>query len=139
MRPLFGVPSLSAVNCVASWLGDGSVGILMTSKQYEEKFYTQKEAAIIGTTFSTVSIAFCLVVIGQVNLEHLFAPFYLTVCVAGVVAALILPRLPPLLLKKDEYVDGKRCDQDLNPYPKVRPYLNTRWKLPLSKLVKRLV
>ena len=50
---------------------------------------TQKEAAIIGTTFSSASIAFCLVVIGQVNLEHLFAPFYLTVCVAGAVAALI--------------------------------------------------
>ena len=118
MRPLFGVPSLSAVNCVASWIGDGSVGILMTTKQYEEKFYTQKEAAIISTTFSSVSIAFCLVVVGQVNLEHLFAPFYLTVCVAGVVAALIMPRLPPLCYKKDEYVDGKRCDQDLKSLPK---------------------
>ncbi len=117
MRPLFGVPSLSAVNCVASWIGDGSVGILMTTKQYEEKFYTQKEAAIIGTTFSSVSIAFCLVVVGQVNLEHLFAPFYLTVCVAGVVAALILPRLPPLRFKKDEYVDGTKRDLDLESLP----------------------
>jgi nucleoside recognition membrane protein YjiH len=117
MRPLFGVPSLSAVNCVASWVGDGSVGILMTSKQYEEKLYTQKEAAIIGTTFSSVSIAFCLVVIGQVNLEHLFAPFYLTVCVAGAVAALILPRLPPLRLKKDEYVDSTKRDLDLESLP----------------------
>ena len=79
MRPLFGVPGRSAVNCVASWLGDGSVGILMTARQYEEKYYTQKEAAVIGTTFSAVSITFCLVVIGQVKLEHLFAPFYLTV------------------------------------------------------------
>jgi nucleoside recognition membrane protein YjiH len=117
IRPLFGVPSLSAVNCVASWVGDGSVGILMTSKQYEEKFYTQKEAAIIGTTFSSVSIAFCLVVIGQVNLEHLFAPFYLTVCVAGVIAALILPRLPPLRFKKDEYFDGTKHDLDLESLP----------------------
>ena len=117
MRPLFGLPSLSAVNCVASWLGDGSVGILLTSKQYEEKVYTKKEAAIIGTTFSTVSIPFCLVVIGQVNLEHLFAPFYFTVCVAGVVAALVVPRLPPLRFKKDEYVDGKKRDPDMESLP----------------------
>ena len=55
MRPLFGVPGRSAVNCVASWLGDGSVGILMTARQYEDKYYTQREAAIIGTTFSAVS------------------------------------------------------------------------------------
>ncbi|MGO2075207.1 MAG: YjiH family protein, partial [Pseudoalteromonas sp.] len=80
MRPLFGVPGRSAVDCAASWLGDGSVGILMTARQYEEKHYTEREAAIIGTTFSAVSITFSLVVIGQVGLESLFAPFYFTVC-----------------------------------------------------------
>jgi nucleoside recognition membrane protein YjiH len=57
------------------------------------------------------------VVIGQVNLDHLFAPFYLTVCVVGVVAALILPRLPPLRFKKDEYVDGTKRDLDLESLP----------------------
>ncbi|KZN67032.1 membrane protein [Pseudoalteromonas luteoviolacea S4060-1] len=112
MRPVFGVPGRSAVNCVASWLGDGSVGILMTSRQYEDKHYTQREAAIIGTTFSAVSITFCLVVIGQVKLEHLFAPFYLTVCAAGIVAAIIVPRLPPLSFKKDLYVDGSTHNED---------------------------
>ncbi|KZN52490.1 YjiH family protein [Pseudoalteromonas luteoviolacea] len=117
MRPLFGVPGRSAVNCVASWLGDGSVGILMTSRQYEDKHYTQREAAIIGTTFSAVSITFCLVVIGQVKLEHLFAPFYLTVCAAGVVAAIIVPRLPPLSFKKDIYVDGSTHNQDSEAVP----------------------
>ncbi|MCQ8877622.1 YjiH family protein [Pseudoalteromonas shioyasakiensis] len=110
MRPLFGVPGRSAVNCVASWLGDGSVGILMTARQYEDKYYTQREAAIIGTTFSAVSITFCLVVIGQVKLEYLFAPFYLTVCLAGVVAAVIVPRLPPLRFKKDSFIDGSEPD-----------------------------
>ncbi len=117
MRPLFGVPGRSAVNCVASWLGDGSVGILMTARQYEDKHYTQREAAIIGTTFSAVSITFCLVVIGQVKLEHLFAPFYLTVCLAGFVAALIVPRLPPLRFKKDLYFDGSEPDKDAESVP----------------------
>lgn len=110
MRPLFGVPGRSAVDCATSWLGDGSVGILMTARQYEEKHYTQREAAIIGTTFSAVSITFCLVVLGQVGLEKLFAPFYLTVCLAGVVAALIVPRIPPLSFKKDVYIDGSEPD-----------------------------
>ena len=40
MRPVFRLPGRSAVDCFASWLGDGSVGILLTSKQYEGKFYT---------------------------------------------------------------------------------------------------
>ena len=113
MRPVFNLPGRSAIDCIASWLGDGSVGILMTSKQYENSYYTQREAAVIGTSFSAVSITFSLVVIAQVGLEHLFAQFYLTVCLAGVVAAFIVPRLPPLSRKKDVFICGKvRQDND---------------------------
>jgi len=106
MRPVFNLPGRSAIDCMASWLGDGSVGILMTSKQYESRFYTQREAAVIGTTFSAVSITFSLVVISQVKLEYLFVPFYLAVCAAGIIAAIIVPKLPPLRNKKDLYIDG---------------------------------
>lgn len=112
MRPLFNLPGRSAIDCIASWLGDGSVGILMTSKQYESKFYTQREAAVVGTTFSAVSITFSLVVIAQVNLEHMFVPFYGAVCLAGLVAAIIIPRLPPLSRKKDLFIDGSSPNKD---------------------------
>ncbi len=106
MRPVFRLPGRSAVDCIASWIGDGSVGILLTSKQYETGFYTAREAAVIGTTFSAVSITFCLVVLGQVGLEHMFLPFYATICTAGLVAAIVLPFLPPLRNKPDTYIDG---------------------------------
>ena len=96
MRPIFNLPGRSALNCVASWLGDGSLGVMLTSKQYEEGFYSKREATVISTTFSAVSITFCLVVISQVGLEYMFLPFYLIVTFAGVVAALIVPRIPPL-------------------------------------------
>ncbi|MGR5066211.1 YjiH family protein [Photobacterium sp. DNB22_13_2] len=117
MRPLFNLPGRSAVNCIASWLGDGSVGVLMTSKQYESKIYTEREAAVIGTTFTAVSITFSLVVIAQVNLEHMFAPFYMTVCLAGLAAAVIVPRLPPLSWKKDRYIDGESVKGDIEALP----------------------
>ena len=68
MRPVFNLPGRSALDCIASWLGDGSVGVLLTSKQYEEGFYSKREATVIATTFSAVSITFCLVVISEVNL-----------------------------------------------------------------------
>ncbi len=112
MRPVFGLPGRSAIDCIASWLGDGSVGILMTSKQYETSHYTQREAAVIGTTFSVVSITFSLVVIAQVGLEHMFLPFYLTVCLAGIIAAIIVPKLPPLSKKKDLFISGEARDHD---------------------------
>lgn len=103
MRPLFNLPGRSALDCIASWLGDGSIGVLLTSKQYEEGFYSKREATVIATTFSAVSITFCLVVITEVGLEHLFLPFYLVVSLAGVVAAIIVPKLPPLSRISDTY------------------------------------
>jgi nucleoside recognition membrane protein YjiH len=96
MRPVFDLPGRSALDCVASWLGDGSIGVLLTSKQYEEGFYSKREATVIATTFSAVSITFSLVVISQVPLEHMFVPFYLAVTLAGIVASVIVPKLPPL-------------------------------------------
>lgn len=117
MRPLFNLPGRSAIDCMASWLGDGSVGILLTSKQYEKKFYTQREAAVVGTTFSAVSITFSLVVLAQVNLEHMFLPFYGAICLAGLVAAVIIPRLPPLSYKKNLYIDGSAPEASDNAIP----------------------
>ncbi|MFC5987551.1 YjiH family protein [Marinicrinis lubricantis] len=103
MRPLFKLPGRSSIDCIASWLGDGTIGVLLTSKQYEEGYYTKREAAVIGTTFSVVSITFSLVVISQVGLSHMFVPFYLTVTAAGLIAAFITPRIPPLSRKPDTY------------------------------------
>lgn len=103
MRPIFNLPGRSALDCVASWLGDGSIGVLLTSKQYEEGFYSKREATVIATTFSAVSITFSLVVISQVGLEHMFLPFYLIVTIAGIVAAIVVPKLPPLSRIPDTY------------------------------------
>lgn len=107
MRPIFKLPGRSSIDCITSWLGDGSVGILLTSKQYELGYYTKKEAAIISTNFSAVSITFCLVVLAQVGLDHMFVPFYLTVSVAGILAAIIIPRIPPLSKKSDTLINDK--------------------------------
>ncbi len=103
MRPVFNLPGRSALDCVASWLGDGSIGVLLTAKQYEEGFYSKREATVIATTFSAVSITFALVVISEVALEHLFIPFYLVVTAAGIVTAIIVPKLPPLSRIPDSY------------------------------------
>ncbi|MBQ3588109.1 MAG: YjiH family protein [Oscillospiraceae bacterium] len=103
MRPVFNLPGRSALDCVASWLGDGSIGVLLTSKQYENGFYSKREATVIATTFSAVSITFSLVVISEVGLEHMFLPFYGVVSLAGIVAAIIVPKLPPLSKVPDTY------------------------------------
>lgn len=115
MRPLFKLPGRASIDCLASWMGDGTIGVLLTNKQYEDGFYTKREAAVIGTTFSVVSITFSLVVITYMKLETLFVPFYLTITFAGFVAAVIMPRIPPLSRKPDTYNEktGKQIDESL--------------------------
>ncbi len=113
MRPVFNLPGRSALDCVASWLGDGSIGVLLTSRQYEQGFYSKREATVIATTFSAVSITFSLVVISQVGLEAMFIPFYLTVSFAGIVAAIIVPKLPPLSRVPDTYYTSVSHREDI--------------------------
>ena len=63
MRPLFRVPGRAAVDCITSWIGDGTLGVMLTCNQYEGGYYSAREASVISTTFSAVSITFSLVVL----------------------------------------------------------------------------
>nr|WP_245920841.1 YjiH family protein [Melghirimyces profundicolus] len=132
MRPLFQIPGRSSIDAVASWMGSGTVGVLITTKQYEQGFYTKREAAVIATNFSVASIAFSLVVISFIGLEHMFVPYYLTVLVSGIVAAVICPRIPPLSRKEDTYHEavGKQISEEV---PKGR----SGWQWGLEKAVEQ--
>ncbi|MFS8579109.1 MAG: YjiH family protein, partial [Novibacillus thermophilus] len=71
--------------------------------QYMRGFYTGREAATIATCFSAVSLPFCLVIAGMFDLAYMFPVFYGTVCLAGVISAIIVPRIPPLSRIPDTY------------------------------------
>lgn len=107
MRPVFRLPGRSSIDALTSWIGDGTIGVLLTSRQYEDGFYTKKEAANIGTTFSVVSITFSIVIIDTVGLSSYFPQYYGTVVLTGLLLAFIMPRIYPLAGKKNEYIDGR--------------------------------
>lgn len=112
MRPVFDLPGRSAVDSVASWIGDGTIGVTLTNKQYEDGYYTQKEAVTIATMFSAVSITFCLVVLENVGLLNYFGQFYFVVALAGIIAAFIIPKIPPISRKKHNKIEGKNDNFD---------------------------
>ena len=114
MRPVFLIPGRAAVDCITSWIGDGTLGVMLTANQYESGYYSAKEAAIISTNFSAVSITFSLIVLSQVDMVDYFGVYYLLVCLVGIVCAIIIPRIPPLSLKKDDYVvDSTHDNEDM--------------------------
>ena len=106
MRPLFRVPGRSAIDGIASWIGSGPVGVVLTDKQYQKRFYTAQEASIISVCFSIVSLPFAVVVAQFLELQHVFLQFYFAISFASFIAALILPRIPPLTKKSHDYFEG---------------------------------
>ncbi|MFI3239427.1 MAG: YjiH family protein [Bacteroidales bacterium] len=96
MYRLFNVPGRSSIDAISSWLGDGTLGVTITDAQYRAGFYTAKEAAIISTCFSLVSLPFSTVIAEQLDMMHMFVKFYGTVTIASFTCALILPRIYPL-------------------------------------------
>lgn len=124
MRPLFKIPGRAAVDCFTSWIGDGTLGVMLTCNQYEGGYYSAREASVIATTFSAVSITFSIVVLAQVDLMEYFGVYYLMICLVGVACAIIVPRIPPLSMKKDDYVvEGKAMPETIPPqYHNSREY-----------------
>ncbi len=113
MRKVFKVPGYAAVDAIASFLGDGTIGIVVTDQQYQKGYYTQREAVIIATSFSIVGISFAAVVADFLQFSSIFIIFYSTIAISTVVAGIIIARLP-LKKYKDEYcVPGKVEEKDI--------------------------
>lgn len=116
MYKLFKVPGRSAIDAISSWLGDGTLGIMITNTQYKQGFYTAKEAVIISVCFSLVSLPFSTVIADQLGFMPLFVPFYGTVCIASLACALIMPRIYPLnKFKNTTYNNVEHLKEDLLP------------------------
>jgi nucleoside recognition membrane protein YjiH len=114
VKPLFKLPGRSAIDLITSWIGNVNVGVVVTKKQYEAGYYTGREAAIIATCFSAVSLPFCLVIAAMLGVDTVFIPFYITLVVAGVLSAVIMCRIPPLSKLSNEYhpAVGKQIDEE---------------------------
>jgi nucleoside recognition membrane protein YjiH len=95
-RRLFTLPGRSAIDALASWMSSAPVGVLITIQQYIAGHYTAREAAVIATNFSVVSVPFALLVAKTVRVDHAFIEYYLAVVATGVITAMIMPRIWPL-------------------------------------------
>lgn len=104
MRPLFRVPGRGALDAIASYVGSYSVGLYVTNRMYLESRYTTREAAVIATCFSTVSMGFFAVVASTLDLLPYFGLLVLVVSLLTIVLAAILCRVPPLSRLDDDYL-----------------------------------
>ena len=130
IKPLFTLPGRSAIDLLASWIGNVNVGVVLTREQFLSGFHTGREAVAIATNFSTVSLPFCLVVARLLEVDHMFPMLYLTILIAGIVCAVIIPRIPPISLIPDTYYKENTYTEEV---PKDVP----KFKWALEQAVKR--
>lgn len=113
MRPLWRTPGKSAIDAVASFAGSYSVGLLITDRMYREKHYSLRDAAIIATGFSTVSVPFLVVVARTMDLMPLWNLYFWSTLVVTFLVTAVTARLYPLAsmsterLPEPELASGK--------------------------------
>ncbi len=100
---LFRLPGRAAIDATASFVSASMVGLMISISQYRRGFYSAREASIIATNFSIVSIPFCLVVASVAGIEAHFFIWYGMVVLACLTCALILCRVPPLARIPDSH------------------------------------
>ncbi len=113
MKTLFLVPGRASVDTLSSWLGDATLGIMITNAQYKQGFYNKKESAIIAVCFSLVSLPFSTVIADQLGLMDMFLPFYMAVCVSSLACAFILPRIFPLCKIGTDTYNNVPCEKEV--------------------------
>lgn len=107
MDKLFKVPGYSAVDAITSFLGDGTIGIVVTDKLYQDGYYNKKEAAIIATNFSVIGLGFAVVVGLNLGFTDNFGLFYGTIALVTVLVGIIMARMPYKKWDKSYYTEPK--------------------------------
>lgn len=94
MEKIFRVPGYSTVDAIASFVGDGTIGIVLTDQQYQRGYYNRREAYIIATSFSIVGIAFASAVAEELGFSSIFPIFYGSIALITVALAFVMSRMP---------------------------------------------
>lgn len=111
MRPVFKLPGRAAVIMVSAFLGNFSVGHIAVNDQYKTGRMTEREAVVIGTSFSTVSVGFLLVLANNTGLNErgYWNLYFWTAFLITLLVSLVGVRIYPLKQIADDY------------YPTVKP------------------
>lgn len=107
MRPIWKTPGRSAIDAVASFVGSYSIGLLITNRVFKEGKYTIKEATIIATGFSTVSVTFMIIVAKTLEIMDIWNIYFWVSLVVTFLVTAVTVRIWPLNKISDKYYDGE--------------------------------
>lgn len=116
MRPVFKLPGRAAVIMVSAFLGNFSVGHIAVNDQYKTGRMTEREAVVIGTSFSTVSVGFLMALANNTGLNErgYWNLYFWTAFLITLLVSLIGVRIYPLRQIPDRCYPGvEACPEPL--------------------------
>ncbi len=106
VKPIFKVSEMGAVSIISAWVGPGNAAILGTRDLFEEGYYTVKEAAIIGSQFSTSSVGWIVLVSSVFGIMDHFGTLFLVITLVGIIVAMVGVRIPPISKYPNTYMNN---------------------------------
>lgn len=96
MQVLFRLPGYASLDALSSFMGSYSLGLLVTDECLRKQKYSQRDAVIIATGFSTVSITFMIVVAATLGLANNWGYFFISTLSTCFLVTAISAWLPPI-------------------------------------------
>ena len=106
MRRFFLTPGSSAVIGVSAFLGNYSVGHIVSRKMYDEGRFTEKEAVIVATGFSTCSIGLMINLVNYTGIMDHWRLYVAVVLIVTFLTTAAAARLYPISRKSSAYKEG---------------------------------
>lgn len=107
MRPIWKTPGRSAIDAVASFVGSYGIGLLITNRVFKEGKYNIKEATIIATGFSTVSVTFMIIIAKTLDIMNIWNIYFWTTLIVTFLVTAITVRIWPLSSISKKYYNGQ--------------------------------
>ncbi len=106
MRRVFLTPGSSAVIGVSAFLGNYSVGHIVSRNMYDTNRFTEREMIIVAMGFSTCSIGLMLNLVNYLGLMAYWTRYVVGILAITFATTAIVSRIYPIRGKRREYQDG---------------------------------
>lgn len=109
-RPVFKVPGRAGVHFALALVASSTISAVLSAEQYEKGYYTAREAVIMGTGFSVISVPQVALFTEVIGMPDMFVQVYILFIISILLINVIMARIPPISLKADKYLCEKRED-----------------------------
>ncbi|MDD2586775.1 MAG: nucleoside recognition domain-containing protein [Syntrophomonadaceae bacterium] len=103
-RPVLKLPGRAGVHFALALVASSTISAVLSAEQYEKGHYNAREAIIMGTGFSVISVPQVALFTEIMGLSNMFLQVYIIFILSILLINFIMVRIPPISTKPDAFV-----------------------------------